>query len=43
MPNLLERSRPRLGVQVVGVHQRAVYVEHHDLRHFLPFYIRLMA
>src|SRR5215213_9729219 len=36
VPHLLERSRPRLGVQVVGVHQRPVYVEHHDLRHLRP-------
>src|SRR5215203_5872316 len=36
VPLLLERSRPRLGVQVVGVHQRPVYVEHHDLRHLRP-------
>src|SRR5918997_1128935 len=35
MTNLLERPRPRLGVQVIGVHQRPVHVEHHYLRHFV--------
>src|SRR3712207_8859258 len=36
VPRLLERPRPRLDVQVVRVHKRSVYVEHHDLRHFRP-------
>src|SRR5215208_6006653 len=34
MPNLLECSRPRLGVQGVCVHQRPVYVDHRDLLSF---------
>jgi hypothetical protein len=32
-PGLLKGLRPRLGVQVVRVHQRAIYVEYHDLCH----------
>ena len=29
----LKGLRPRLGVQVVRVHQRPIHVEHHDLCH----------
>src|SRR5918995_3806330 len=36
MSRLLERPRPRLGVQVVRVHQRAVNVENDHLRHEIP-------